>query len=131
MGSGDCTETYDRVLVDAPCSGVGTLRRRPEIGARRTKDDLASLSALQLAIATRATERVRPGGRLVYVVCSVLREEGEDVVAALLQACPSLEPAEFTGAAARAIAAGSSTLRLLPQAHGTDGYFVASFRKKC
>ena len=79
---------------------------------------------------TRVAERVGAGGRLVYAVCSVLREEAEDVTTRLLAACPSLEPAPFAGEPARALAGGAFALRLLPQVHGTDGYFLASFRKK-
>jgi 16S rRNA (cytosine967-C5)-methyltransferase len=126
-GSGDVTARYDRVLVDAPCSGVGTLRRRPDLAARRAPEDLAALGAAQTEIAARAAEHVRPGGRLVYAVCSVLREESEEVVAALLARHPSLCPAPFDAPAARALAGDAPTLRLLPDAHGTDGYFVASF----
>lgn len=113
VGSGDVTGTYDRVLVDAPCTGIGTLRRRPEIALRLKEQDLVDRPRAQLAIASRAAEHVRPGGTLVYVVCSVLREEAEDVVDALLRARPELRPAE----------GGSS--RLLPHVQGTDGYFVA------
>jgi 16S rRNA (cytosine967-C5)-methyltransferase len=130
VGAGDIGEEYDRVLVDAPCSGVGTLRRRPELQTRRAPEDLASLASLQIAIVSRAAERVRPSGRMVYAVCSVLREEAEDVVAALVAARPELEPAPFEGAAARALAGDAPTLRLLPSAHGTDGYFLASLRRR-
>jgi 16S rRNA (cytosine967-C5)-methyltransferase len=133
VGPGDCTASYDAVLVDAPCSGVGTLRRRPEllVRARKHPRPLGELEAVQRAIATTASERVRPGGRLVYAVCSVLREEAEEIVDALLDARPSLERAPFAGEAARALAGDAPTLRLLPHVHGTDGYFLASFRKKC
>ena len=128
VGSGDVGASYDRVLVDAPCSGIGTLRRRPELLARRAVQDLTSLEPLQLAIVARAAEHVKPGGRLVYAVCSVLREEGEDVIEKLRARMPRLVPAPFEGAAARAIAGDAPTLRLLPHVHGTDGYFLASFR---
>jgi 16S rRNA (cytosine967-C5)-methyltransferase len=129
VGAGDVTDTYDRVLVDAPCSGTGTLRRRPELQTRRAPEDLASLAKLQIAIASRAAERVRPGGQLVYAVCSVLREEAEEVVSALLLARPELAPAPFDADVVRALAGDASTLRLTPTAHGTDGYFLASFRR--
>lgn len=130
VGPGDVPEGYDRVLVDAPCSGIGTLRRRPEIVQGREECDLAELSALQIAIARNAATRVRPGGRLVYAVCSVLREEAEDVVAAL--AAPAdggvvLEPAPFDAPGIAEIAGDATAFRLLPHVHGTDGYFVASF----
>jgi 16S rRNA (cytosine967-C5)-methyltransferase len=126
VGSGDVPRDYDRVLVDAPCSGVGTLRRRPDLQARREEGDLASLPALQRAILARAADHVRPGGRLVYAVCSVLREEAEEVIASLLAARPDLTLAPFDSPAARAKAGDAPTLRLLPHVDGTDGYFVAS-----
>jgi len=125
VGPGDVTGEYDAVLVDAPCTGVGTLRRRPEIALRRESADLEALTRMQVAIATRAAGFVRPGGSLVYVVCSVLREEGEDVVDAVVRARPDLVPAAFDVPEARAIAGDSPIFRLLPHVHGTDGYLVA------
>ena len=132
VGSGDVPTGYDRILIDAPCSGIGTLRRRPDLQIRRTAEDLASLAALQRAIALRAAAHLRPGGRLVFAVCSVLREEGEDVVQSLLGSSPELEPAPFDAPAVRAALAEPdlATLRLLPQIHGTDGYFLASFVRR-
>jgi 16S rRNA (cytosine967-C5)-methyltransferase len=129
VGAGDVTGTYDRVLVDAPCSGAGTLRRRPEIGLRRDSGDLAEKARLQVAITARAAERVRPGGALVYVVCSVLREEAEDVVEAVLRQRPELAAAPFDAPEAIAIAGDAASFRLLPHVHGTDGYFVAMLRR--
>lgn len=130
IGSGEVTGTYDRVLVDAPCTGVGTLRRRPEIALRRQPPDLELMAHGQIAIASRAAEHVRPGGSLVYVVCSVLREEGEDVVAAVLRACPEFEPAPFDVPELRTHFGEAHFFRLLPQTHGTDGYFVAKFVRR-
>jgi 16S rRNA (cytosine967-C5)-methyltransferase len=131
VGAGDCKALYDRVLVDAPCSGTGTVRRRPELLSRRKSDDFESLSLLQRKILLRVSERVAPGGRLVYAVCSVLREEAEAVVEGALAEAPSLELAPFDSAlAAKLAGANECTLRLLPYVHGTDGYFLASFRKK-
>ncbi|HXX69803.1 MAG TPA: transcription antitermination factor NusB [Polyangiaceae bacterium] len=133
VGSGEVVGSYDRVLVDAPCSGIGTLRRRPEIALRRRREDLTTLAATQIAIAARAAEHVRPGGTLVYVVCSVLREECEDVIEALIRARPELAPDPFgSQAAAVAAVAGAhaSSFRLLPHVHATDGYFVAQLRSR-
>jgi len=132
VGSSDVPHDFDRVLVDAPCSGVGTLRRRPDLQTRRTADDLAALATLQTAILARASNHVKLGGRLVFAVCSVLREEGEDVVASFLASHPAFEAAPFDSAAARAVAESldASTLRLLPNVHGTDGYFIASFVRR-
>ena len=127
LGAGDVPDELDAVLCDAPCSGTGTLRRRPEIALHRSADDIVELSALQLAISLRAATRVRMGGRFVYAVCSVLQEECEGVVARLLAATGEvcLEPAPFESP----LAAGASQLKLLPQVNGTDGYFVAGFRR--
>ena len=130
VGSGEVTGTYDHVFVDAPCSGVGTIRRRPEIGLRREKTEGEATARTQVAIASRAAEHVRPGGWLMYVVCSVLREEAEDVVAAVLQGHPELAPAPFDAPEARAIAGDAASFRLLPHIHGTDGYFVARLRRR-
>ncbi|WP_437811242.1 RsmB/NOP family class I SAM-dependent RNA methyltransferase [Sorangium sp. So ce1078] len=132
VGAGDVPEGYDRVLVDAPCSGVGTLRRRPEIALRREADDLPRLADLQVAIARRAATRARDGGRLVFAVCSVLREECEAVAARLAGPAEDdlgvrLEPAPFDAEIARELAGGGDAFRLLPHVHGTDGYFAAMF----
>jgi 16S rRNA (cytosine967-C5)-methyltransferase len=134
LGTGEVPGGYDRVIVDAPCSGVGTLRRRPEIARRREAADLPRLRALEEAIARRAATRLRDGGTLIYAVCSVLGEEAEDVVAALVDRGgddgTKLEPLPFEAAIARPLAGDGHTLRLLPHVHGTDGYFVASLRAR-
>jgi 16S rRNA (cytosine967-C5)-methyltransferase len=128
LGAGDVPDGFDRVLVDAPCTGVGTLRRRPEIGPRLTPADPERLSELQVAILRGAALRARPGGRVVFAVCSVLREEAEHVVEQVLDV---LEPAPFDAAPIAALGDTSrSALRLTPLAHGTDGYFVASFVRR-
>jgi 16S rRNA (cytosine967-C5)-methyltransferase len=133
LGSGELTRAYDRVLVDAPCTGVGTLRRRPEIALRRRPEDLASFRRIQRAIASHAAGHVRAGGTLVYVVCSVLREECEDVVEALLEDRADLELAAFDAldvAGLHGVSGGAAYVRLLPNVHGTDGYFLARLRRK-
>jgi 16S rRNA (cytosine967-C5)-methyltransferase len=130
VGSGEVTGTYDRVLVDAPCSGVGTLRRRPEIVLRRTRPDLASMARAQVAITAGAARHLRPGGTLVYVVCSVLREEGEDVIRSLAEACPELEPAPFDTPEITTLFGETCAFRLSPSVHGTDGYFVARLTRR-
>ncbi|MEO8876817.1 MAG: transcription antitermination factor NusB [Polyangiaceae bacterium] len=136
LGLGDViAKSYDRVLVDAPCSGTGTIRRRPEIFARRQETDLPALAALQSAILARAAQAVKPGGTLIYAVCSVLKDECEDVVAAFLEQTPEFSASPFSSALVRKIAddassaSNESALRLLPGVHGTEGYFVASFTR--
>jgi 16S rRNA (cytosine967-C5)-methyltransferase len=119
---------FDRVLVDAPCSGVGTLRRRPEIASRLAEGDPARLAELALGILRGAASRARPGGRVVFAVCSVLSEEAEAVA---LGVSDVLAPAPFDAPEVERFATKSpSAFRLLPVEHGTDGYFVASFVKR-
>lgn len=130
VGSGDVPlASYDRVLVDAPCSGTGTIRKRPEIFARREASDLRELADRQVAILSRASQAVRPGGTLVYAVCSVLREECEEVVARFAENHADFGATPFSGEPVRALAGHAPTLRFLPAKHGTEGYFLASFTR--
>ncbi|MCA9625987.1 MAG: Sun protein, partial [Myxococcales bacterium] len=132
-GRGGATGPYDRILVDAPCSGVGTLRRRPEILGRLQKADVTRLADLQRRIVTQVAPLLRVEGRLVYAVCSVLEAEAEEVIAALtagpLEGGVELASVPFDGAFARGVAGEATSLRLLPGRHGTDGYFVASLKR--
>jgi 16S rRNA (cytosine967-C5)-methyltransferase len=128
VGSGGIDRTYDRALVDAPCTGTGTLRRRPEILDRLGAGDPERMAVVQLAIAARVAERLRPGGRMVYAVCSVLRPECEGVLEGL--AAFGLEPAPFDSELGARLANGGTSFRLAPHLHGTDGYFVASLVKR-
>lgn len=117
--------SFDRVLVDAPCSGIGSARRRPELLWRPRRGDLSSLARLQVAIATSAADLVRPGGRLVYSVCTFPRAETDAVCDALVRHRPELEPAQIDGPDGP-----SPRVRLWPHRHGSDGMFVAAFRKR-
>ena len=130
-GQGEVPRDFDRALVDAPCSGTGTLRRRPEIQGKRAPEDLPRLAALQLAILRSAAACVRNGGRVVYAVCSVLREEAEEVVAAAAREGAvdgaRLVPAPFDAPSISARSGEEAAFRLLPHVDGTDGYFAASF----
>ena len=117
----------DLVLVDAPCSGTGTWRRNPETRWRASPDRLERLVALQARLLHVAAELVRPGGHLVYAVCSLLREEGRDQAQALA-ARSSLVPVAMPMPAGRA--AGPGRL-LVPASDGTDGFFVARWGRKC
>ncbi len=132
LGPGDLGDAlFDRVLVDAPCSGTGTIRRRPEIQTRRQAADLPSLALLQTKILGNAAHVVKPGGRLAYAVCSILRDEAEAVVRAFLEAHPEFESAPFDAAiAGRLFETGATQGRLMTHVHGTDAYFVASFRRR-
>jgi len=126
--------SFDRVLVDAPCLGIGAWRRNPGDKWRITKDDLADLLVRQQEILRSAARLVRPGGRVVYATCSLLHEENEAQAEAFLAATPdfSVVPAarawhDTIGGAAPG---GDRYLRLTPARHGTDGFFVAIFERE-
>ena len=117
---------FDEVLVDAPCSGTGTLRRHPEIRWRLTPDALPVLHARQLQILGTAADLVRPGGRLVYSVCSIEPEEGEEVIAAFLAERPEFaraDPRSALGSAARTKVDDDLAVRTSPLDDGMDGFF--------
>ena len=125
--------TFDAVLVDAPCSGLGTLRRHPELRWRRRPEDVARLAALQRDLLSGVARFVRPGGVLVYAVCTLAREENADVVTAFAASHPRF--------VVESVAAGpdpppattitpSGFLMTLPHRHGLDGFFAARLRAR-
>lgn len=124
-------EKFDRVLVDAPCSGLGTLRRNPDLKWRQTEQDIAEFTGLQMAILTRAAKLVKPGGRLIYATCSLLAEENEQVAQQFLQQHPhfTLIPANTVLAQQQIELDTGEYLKLLPHLHGTDGFFAAVFER--
>ncbi len=127
--------SFDRVLVDAPCSGLGTLRAHPEIRWRREPRDLQRLSALQADILERAASRVAPGGLLVYATCTLSRLENEQVVEDFLERHREFAVEDAAGhlpAAARSMAASPSSpyFLALPHRHDTDGFFAARVRRR-
>ncbi len=129
----DLAGACDSVLVDAPCSGLGALRRKPDARWRLQPADPARFAALQRELLLRFAPLVKPGGRLVYATCAVGRTENEDVVASVLPELPGFAPLPLAsalgGALAGSLGAVGPTLRLLPHRHGTDGFFVASFTR--
>ena len=108
-------DTFDKVLVDAPCSGTGTLRRNPEIRWRLSPEDIPRLADTQKRILRNATEVAKPGGLLVYSTCSVEREENEEVIEEVLGADDRFRLVK--------------TFRTWPQREGADGFFVGIFQK--
>jgi 16S rRNA (cytosine967-C5)-methyltransferase len=105
---------FDRILLDAPCSGTGTLRRNPEIRWRISESDIAELAAQQKVFLNHAARVLKPGGQLVYSTCSVERDENEDVIAAFVESHGDFQL--------------QKTSRTWPHREGTDGFFIASFR---
>ena len=104
------------VLVDAPCSGLGALRRNPDARWRLDAQEVASFPPRQLQILQRYSLLVKPGGRLVYATCSINRAENQDVVAAFLTTHPQFEPL--------------LERQLLPHRDGTDGFYIAPMMKR-
>jgi 16S rRNA (cytosine967-C5)-methyltransferase len=136
-------DLFDRVLVDVPCSGTGTIARNPEIKWRLRPEDLADLRARQTQILQAAARHLAPGGKLVYSTCSLEREEDESVLEdvlnldsslRLLDAKSELEQLQSAGELAADFSPESaiqgSYLRTIPGVHPTDGFFVAMLRKK-
>lgn len=124
--------SFDVVLVDAPCSGLGTMRRRPEIAHRRRAADLANNHALQLAMVRRCADLVRPGGTLIYAVCSFAEEEGPLVIERLLGQRPDLmrAPADDQAEWAKPLVDAKGDLRTHPLWHGVDAFYAARLIKK-
>jgi 16S rRNA (cytosine967-C5)-methyltransferase len=119
----------DAALVDAPCSNLGTLRRRPEARWRHGPEELERLAALQLELLEAAVAAVRAGGHVLYSVCTWTRAETDGVVDALLARHPELEPAPLPGPGATGPGAAPVRLQLWPHRHGGDGIFLARVRK--
>lgn len=126
----------DRVLVDAPCSGLGTLRRSPDLQWRLQPSDLAPLPALQASLLQAAARLLKPGGTLVYATCSLLRAENEAVALAFGQSRPDMQAMEASAVLARAglddagALCRDGQLRLWPHRHHTDGFFAAIWQKR-
>ncbi|HEY7725088.1 MAG TPA: RsmB/NOP family class I SAM-dependent RNA methyltransferase [Anaeromyxobacteraceae bacterium] len=130
----DLAGVADRVLVDAPCSGLGALRRRPDTRWRLRPGEPESFAATQRELCARFARLVRPGGRLLYATCALFRTENEEVAAFLAAEAPGLQPLPMAAALgedrARALAAPGHELTLLPHLHGTDGFYAALFERK-
>ena len=125
-------QPFDRVLVDAPCSGLGTIRRDPDIRWRRQAADLPALADAQVALVHRAADMVRPGGRLVYATCSSEPEENEEVVERILQQRPDLTRVDLRGTspALDALLDEGGVLRTLPFRHGLEAFFAAALERR-
>ncbi|WEK52848.1 MAG: 16S rRNA (cytosine(967)-C(5))-methyltransferase RsmB [Candidatus Cohnella colombiensis] len=131
-------QSFDVVLLDAPCSGLGVIRRKPEIKWNKTEDDIASLAILQSQLLRRVQELVKPGGTLVYSTCTIAPEENEQTIKHFMNEFPDFElDANWTEDVLRPLQdAGIVTsdfkgmLQLLPHMFGSDGFFIARLRKK-
>ena len=118
---------FDRVLVDAPCSGTGTLRGNPEIKWRLSPDDITRVAELQLNLLERGASAVASGGRLVYSTCSIEQEENEEVVRRFLERTTLfivIEPNAPAG-----LITSDGFVRTFPHQNRTDGFFAAAFER--
>lgn len=124
--------TFDRVLVDAPCSGLGTIRRDPDIRWRRAESDLPRLAEQQVDLLMRAANVVRPGGRLVYATCSSEPEENDDVVSTFLERAPfdRLDLRGQSPGSLQPLLDARGTLRTLPFAHGLEAFFATAMVRR-
>lgn len=121
---------FDKVLVDAPCSGMGVLGKKADARWRKNPDAFERLSGLQFEILMAAAELVADGGALVYSVCSMEPEETDDVVARFLQSRPDLVVDEASGFLHEDVTTDEGTMRTFPHVHGVDGAFAARFRRR-
>jgi 16S rRNA (cytosine967-C5)-methyltransferase len=128
---------FDRILLDAPCSATGVIRRHPDIRLLRRESDIAACAATQLALLEYTVTRLAPGGRLLYCTCSVLPQENEDVIARFSSACGArlrvIAPERLLGAAGLRVPGaviGAHGLQMLPGGEaGTDGFYYACLEK--
>jgi 16S rRNA (cytosine967-C5)-methyltransferase len=120
-------EPYDRILIDAPCSATGVLRRRPDVRLHRRASDIAALAALQQRILGALWPLLEPGGKLLYATCSLLRAENEAAVQALLSSAPDAHALPFTLPAGQAAAVG---WQILPGDGDLDGMYYAVLEKR-
>ena len=123
--------TFDRVLVDAPCTGTGTWRRNPDARLRLLANDLAELVVKQAAILADAARLVKPGGRLIYATCSVLLEENEQQIETFLAAQPGFKVIDLAEAwtLPATVPGEGPYLSLTPLHHHTDGFFTAVLQR--
>jgi 16S rRNA (cytosine967-C5)-methyltransferase len=130
----DLAGKADRVLVDAPCSGLGALRRKPDTRWRLAPEEPARFAALQRELTARFARLLKPGGRLLYATCAIGRAENEEVAAFVAGELPGMAPAPLAlglgEELARSLGAQGHELRLLPHRHGTDGFYAALFERR-
>lgn len=133
----DVTGQADCVVVDAPCTGTGTWRRNPEARLRLSKDRLEAMTAVQAEVLEQGAGLVKPGGRLVYAVCSLLPEEAEDRVAAFEDRHPEFRLTDYRSrlnampGLPETVALRPECLAVAPASHGCDGFFIAVYERVC
>ncbi len=128
----DHLRSFDRILIDAPCSGLGVLRRHPELKWRRQLEDIGRFAALQLQLLAQASRHLRPGGLLLYITCTTTCEENESVVQEFLATHPDFalrRRAEYPESPAQTFLDENGYFRTSPEEHGMDGFFAAGLQR--
>lgn len=128
------TEQFDRILVDAPCSGLGVIRRKPELKWQKDREDLERFPDVQLRILQEAARLLKKGGRLVYSTCTIRREENEEVVEAFLKKEEGFERdieavEHFPEVVRERLGAEEAQVTILPHYFGTDGFYLAAMKR--
>jgi len=127
----DASPLFDRILVDPPCSGLGTLQSRPDLRWRARPEAIGELATLQSRILAAGASVLAPGGALVYSVCTISRAEGPDLVETFLSRHPDFEAEELDAWWPElGVARSGPGVQLLPHREGTDGFFVARLRRR-
>ncbi|KID44972.1 16S rRNA (cytosine(967)-C(5))-methyltransferase [Levilactobacillus brevis] len=121
---------FDRILVDAPCSGLGLIRRKPEIRYEKTPQDIQQLQRVQLDILNAVSKKLKPNGILVYSTCTILDTENDEVVAQFLATHPEFSPMRVTTAQNIKSDRSTDTLKIYPDDFDSDGFFVSAFRRQ-
>ncbi|OYQ65820.1 16S rRNA (cytosine(967)-C(5))-methyltransferase RsmB [Aerococcus sp. 1KP-2016] len=129
--TGEEPTMFDKILVDAPCSGIGLFRRKPDTKYNKSLQDLDALSDIQVTIMNQALPLLKKGGTITYSTCTITKEENEDVVAAILAQHPELTLKSFKGWRENLDQSvqADGTIEILPQTYLSDGFFIASFEK--
>ncbi len=129
--TGVCEKQYDRVLCDVPCSGLGVIRRKPEIRYKK-QESFKELPALQLKILEHSAQLVRPGGMLFYSTCTLRNAENGAVVTEFLKRHPEFEPYDLpeTEGISHMVNEPKFMRTMMPMDHGGDGFFAAAMRRK-
>lgn len=121
--------TFDRILIDAPCSGLGLMRRRPEIRYTKSKKDIIALQALQLEILTEVSKALKDNGEMVYSTCTITKLENQHVLEAFLEKNPAFSLVEVEYPNDEMKQQEDGTLTIFPHQYGTDGFFISKLRK--
>ncbi len=126
-------DKFDKVLLDAPCSGLGVMRRKPDLRWKKEQDNFRELAKLQRAMLEMASKYVKPGGTLIYSTCTINKTENMEVVKDFLSGNQQFQLESIIGQIPENLVCESADkgyLELFPNTHGTDGFFIAKMRKR-